>query len=129
MVYEFKNRSLFIYKSPKSYYRIRWPLGIIYGNSIGFLANSMRIRPFLQIGDHIMLAQHLFYLERAAEARAIARAATLDNVRDRWLLSETSWTEMAARSKRNEKMRAKLIADKATERAALKTARESVDDA
>ncbi len=36
---------------------------------------------------------------------------------------------MAARSKRNEKMRAKLIAEKATERAVLKTARESVDDA
>ena len=76
-----------------------------------------------------MLAQHIFYLERAAEARAVAGAATLDNVRDRWLRSETSWTEMAARSERNEKMRAKLIAEKATERAALKTASECVDDA
>jgi hypothetical protein len=36
---------------------------------------------------------------------------------------------MADRSKRNEKMRAKLIADKAAERAVLKAARESVDDA
>jgi len=69
-----------------------------------------------------MSSQHLFYLERAAEARAIARAATLDNVRDRWLRSEASWTEMAARSARNEKIRAKLIADKANERAALSAA-------
>jgi excinuclease UvrABC helicase subunit UvrB len=76
-----------------------------------------------------MLAQHEFYLERAAEARAVASAATLDNVRDRWLRSESSWTEMAARSARNEKMRAKLIAEKATERAALKTASGSGDDA
>ena len=76
-----------------------------------------------------MMAQHSFYLERAAEARAVANAATLDNVRGRWLRSETSWTEMAARSERNEKMRAKLIAEKAIERAVLKTARESADDA
>jgi hypothetical protein len=58
----------------------------------------------------IMSAQLEFYLQRAAEARAIASAATLDNVRDRWLLSEASWTEMAARCERSEKMRAKLIA-------------------
>lgn len=69
-----------------------------------------------------MLNQREFYLERAAEARTIASAATLDNVRDRWLLSEASWTEMAARSERSEKMRNQLIAEKAAERAALKTA-------
>jgi hypothetical protein len=73
-------------------------------------------------GDYTISAQHIFYLERAAEARAIASAAALDNVRDRWLRSEASWTEMAARSEQNEKMRAKLIAEKATERAALQTA-------
>jgi hypothetical protein len=77
----------------------------------------------------MMLAPQQFYLERAAEARAIAGAATLGNVRDRWLRSETSWTEMAARSKRNENMRAKLIAEKAAERAALKAASESGDHA
>jgi hypothetical protein len=82
----------------------------------------MGIRPLFAIGDHTMSAQHQFYLERASEARAIARAATLDNVRDRWLLSEASWTEMAARSARAEKVRAKLIADKASERAALSAA-------
>lgn len=68
-----------------------------------------------------MSAQSLLYLERAAEARATAAAATLENVRDRWLRSEASWIEMAARSERSEKMRL-LIAEKAAERAALKTA-------
>ena len=76
-----------------------------------------------------MSAQQEFYLVRAAEARAVASAATLHNVRDRWLRSEASWTEMAARSERAERMRAKLIADKATERAAAKTAREGADNA
>ncbi len=76
-----------------------------------------------------MSAQHEFYLVRAAEARAVASAATLHNVRDRWLRSEASWTEMAARSERAERMRAKLIVDKATERAAAKTAREGADNA
>ena len=89
----------------------------------------MCIRSFFAIGDHIMSVPHTYYLERAAEARAVARAATLDNVRDRWLRSETSWTEMAARSERGEKMRAKLIAEKAMERSALKAAREGVDGA
>jgi hypothetical protein len=69
-----------------------------------------------------MSAQHEFYLERAAEARAIADVTTLDNVRDRWLRSEATWTGMAARSERSEKMRAELIAEKASQRAALKAA-------
>ena len=69
-----------------------------------------------------MSAQHEFYLERAAEARAIAGAATLDNVRERWLRSESSWTEMAVRREHGDRMRAKLIADKASERAALESA-------
>ncbi len=60
-----------------------------------------------------MSAQHEFYLARAAEARADADAATLDNVRDRCLRSEAAWTEMAARAERGEKMREKLIAEKA----------------
>ena len=72
-----------------------------------------------------MSTQHEIYLERAAEARAVADAATLDNVRDRWLRSEASWTEMAARSERAEKMRANLIAEKAIEREALKAASEA----
>lgn len=72
-----------------------------------------------------MSAQHDFYLERAEEARAGASAATLDNVRDRWLRAEATWSEMAARSRRGETMRAKLIADKASERATLKAAAQS----
>lgn len=69
-----------------------------------------------------MLVRRQFYLDRAAEARAGADAATLDNVRDRWLRAEASWTEMAVRSARVEKMHAKLIAEKATDRAAVKVA-------
>ena len=59
-----------------------------------------------------------FYLERAAEARASAEAATLDNVRDRWLRSAANWSAMAARVARGEAMHATLIADKEEERAA-----------
>ena len=69
-----------------------------------------------------MSAQHKFYAERAAEARAIADAATLDNVRDRWLRSEASWTELADRGERSERLRDKLIAEKAAEWAALQAA-------
>lgn len=65
-----------------------------------------------------MSAQHLFYRQRAEEARAGAEAATLDNIRQRWLLSEASWTELADRSERTDKMHQKLIAEKASERAA-----------
>lgn len=70
-----------------------------------------------------MAAKHDFYLERAAEAHASAAVATLDNVRDRWLLSEASWTEIAARSERSEKAHANLVADKATDRATLEVAK------
>jgi hypothetical protein len=62
---------------------------------------------------------HTFQLARAAEARVGANAATLDHVRDRWLRSEASWTALAARSGRNDEMRAMLIANKAAERAQL----------
>ena len=55
-------------------------------------------------------------------SRAIAKRATLDNVRDRWLRSEASWTEMAVRKEHADTMRTKLIAEKAAERAALKAA-------
>ena len=70
-----------------------------------------------------MSAQHEFYLLRAAEARAIAGAATLENVRDRWLSSAASWTELAKQSERAEVMREKLIAEKAIEHAALGAAK------
>jgi hypothetical protein len=77
----------------------------------------MRIRLFCE--EREMSAQHEFYLQRAAEARAGAGAATLDNVRDRWLRSEASWTEMADRSERCEKQRLDLLSQKAAARAAL----------
>jgi hypothetical protein len=60
-----------------------------------------------------MSAQHEFYLARAAEARADADTATLDNVRDRCLRSEAAWMSMAARAERGDRMREKLIGEKA----------------
>lgn len=69
-----------------------------------------------------MSAQHDYYLQRASEARAGATAATLDNVRDRWLRSEATWIEMAARCERGEKMRDALAAEKALDRAAMDAA-------
>ena len=59
-----------------------------------------------------MSNQHEFYLARAAEARADADAATLDNVRDRCLRSEEAWMSMASRVERTDKMRAKTAAAK-----------------
>ncbi|MEA1014357.1 hypothetical protein [Sphingosinicella sp. LY1275] len=59
-----------------------------------------------------MSVQHEFYLARAAEARAAAEAATLDNVRDRCLRSEAAWSGMAARAARTEGMRLKSQAAK-----------------
>lgn len=52
------------------------------------------------------------YLARAAEARAEAQAAKLDNVRDRCLRSEAAWNEMAERADRTRRMRETLQADK-----------------
>ena len=60
-----------------------------------------------------MSSNHEFYLARAAEARADADAATLDNVRDRCLRSEAAWMGMAARAERSEKAREKLLEEKA----------------
>ncbi len=60
-----------------------------------------------------MSNQHDFYLARAAEARADAEAATLDNVRDRCRRSEAAWSAMAARAERSDKAREKLILEKA----------------
>ena len=59
-----------------------------------------------------------FYVDRAAEARRDADAATLDNVRDRCLRSEAAWAEMAARAARTEKMRVKSDAIKIAARVA-----------
>ena len=60
-----------------------------------------------------MSSNHEFYLARAAEARADAEAATLDNVRDRCLRSEAAWAAMADRAERSDKAREKLALEKA----------------
>ena len=59
-----------------------------------------------------MSTQHEFYTTRAAEARADADAATLDNVRDRCLRAATAWEAMAARAHRSDTFRAKQAAEK-----------------
>lgn len=53
------------------------------------------------------------YQQRAAEARADADAAILDNVRERCLRAEAAWNAMADRAARTERMRATLEAHKA----------------
>jgi hypothetical protein len=60
-----------------------------------------------------MSVQHDFYVARAAEARADAEAATLDNVRDRCLRAAAAWEAMAARAHRSDVFRAKQEAEKA----------------
>jgi hypothetical protein len=52
-----------------------------------------------------LTTQLQFYLARAAQARADAEAATLDNVRDRCRRAEDAWTRMAERAARTEQMR------------------------
>lgn len=66
-----------------------------------------------------MTAQLQFYRARAADAHAAAGAATLSNVRDRWLLSEASWMQLADRSLRSASMQEALVAHKAGERGVL----------
>jgi hypothetical protein len=58
------------------------------------------------------MSQRDFYLARAAEARAEAEAALLDNCRERALRSEAAWIEMATRASRAERLRARLLAEK-----------------
>lgn len=52
------------------------------------------------------MAQHFTYREHAAQARADADAATLDNVRDRCLRAEAAWLSMADRQQRVDTARA-----------------------
>jgi hypothetical protein len=60
-----------------------------------------------------LFTQLEFYLARAAQARADADSATLDNVRDRCLRSEAAWTLLAERAARTEQMRTALVEAKA----------------
>jgi hypothetical protein len=54
-----------------------------------------------------------FYRSRAAQCRAEADAATLDNVRERCLRAEAAWVAMAERGERTDAMRAERDAAKA----------------
>lgn len=54
-----------------------------------------------------------FYRTRAAQCRAEADAATLDNVRERCLRAEAAWVAMAERGERTDQMRADRDAAKA----------------
>ena len=62
-----------------------------------------------------MSAQADFYSVRAAEARADAQSATLDNVRERCLRAATAWEAMAARAHRSDVMRERQMAEKAAQ--------------
>jgi hypothetical protein len=55
-----------------------------------------------------------FYRARAAQCRAEADAATLDNVRERCLRAEAAWVAMAERGERSDQMRADREAAKAS---------------
>ena len=61
-----------------------------------------------------MSATSEFYLARAADSAREAEAATLDNVRERALRSQTAWLAMANRLVRGEAMRDTLAAEKAS---------------
>jgi hypothetical protein len=63
------------------------------------------------------MSDHETFSARAADARADADAATLENVRDRCLRAEAAWIAMADRAARNETMRATLLAKKAADQA------------
>lgn len=54
----------------------------------------------------IMSGQHEFYLERAAEARRMADASNLENVRRRHLQAEAAWATMAERVADTERRKA-----------------------
>ena len=60
-----------------------------------------------------MSTHHDFYVARAAEARADAEAASLENVRERCLRAAEAWEAMAARAHRGDVFRAKQEAEKA----------------
>lgn len=58
----------------------------------------------------------LFYRDRARQAETDADAATLDNVRTRWLRAAKAWNEMATRAEKTAERRtvneeAKMVAE------------------
>ena len=65
---------------------------------------------------------HHFYLARADACRNDADAATLANVRDRFVTSETTWRQLAVRAGRVEALHVQLVAEKKAARAAAVSA-------
>lgn len=63
-----------------------------------------------------------FYSARAKEAAADAKAATLDNVRERALRSEATWKALANQARAVAKQREKIEREKAAVREATETA-------
>ena len=63
-----------------------------------------------------------FYSARAKEAAADAKAATLDNVRERALRSEATWKALANQARAVAKQREKIEREKAAVREATATA-------
>ena len=59
-----------------------------------------------------------FYAARARESAAEAKAATLDNVRDRALRSEATWLGLAQQARAVASRREKIEREKAAEREA-----------
>lgn len=58
----------------------------------------------------------IFYRDRARQAEADANAATLDNVRTRWMRAAKAWDEMATRAEKTAERKsvneeAKMIAE------------------
>jgi hypothetical protein len=66
-----------------------------------------------------MSQSYEFYAERAREAADEAAAATLDNVRDRNLRAEKTWSMLADQARKVRIDREKAEATKAAQRAAV----------
>lgn len=71
-----------------------------------------------------MAQTYEFYRDRADEAAAKAKEATLDNVRDRELRSEKTWRALANQAEKVATDRAKAEEERAAKRAAEAAAQE-----
>jgi hypothetical protein len=72
--------------------------------------------PVLKPGSSPTNTTALFYRDRARQAEADANAATLDNVRSRWMRAAKAWDEMATRAEKTAERRsvneeAKMVAE------------------
>lgn len=64
-------------------------------------------------GPVIRTSNLQFFLDRAAQAREEAIAATLEHVRERCRRSEAAWSALADKAKRSERLREEEIERKA----------------